>query len=67
MLRIDSVELDVVLGLRLNVWTSIVLFAVATAYFVWAGRRGLGRETEVYRRPDGEPTGEDAAETPGAG
>ena len=67
MLRIDSVELDDVLGLRLNVWTSIVLFAVATAYFVWAGRRGLGRETEVYRRPDGEPTGEDAAETPGAG
>ena len=48
MLRIDTVELDNVLGLRLNVWTSIVLFTAATAYFVWAGKRGYGREQSVY-------------------
>jgi prolipoprotein diacylglyceryl transferase len=48
MLRIDSVQLDDVLGLRLNVWTSIVLFVLATAYFVWAGRQGLGREESLY-------------------
>ena len=29
MLRIDDVELNDVLGLRLNVWTSIVLFVAA--------------------------------------
>jgi phosphatidylglycerol---prolipoprotein diacylglyceryl transferase len=38
-LRIDPVELDNVGGLRFNVWTSIVLFLLATAYFVVAGRR----------------------------
>jgi hypothetical protein len=37
-----------VLGLRLNVWTSIVLFILATIYFVVVGRRHPGRETEVY-------------------
>ena len=40
MLRIDTVQINNVLGLRLNVWTSIVLFVLATAYFVWAGMRG---------------------------
>ena len=30
-LRIDTVQLDDVLGLRFNVWTSIVLFVVAAA------------------------------------
>ena len=29
MLRIDTVELDDVVGLRFNVWTSIVLFVLA--------------------------------------
>jgi prolipoprotein diacylglyceryl transferase len=47
-LRIDTVQLNNVLGLRLNVWTSIVLFVLAAAYFFWAGRRGLGRESSVY-------------------
>ncbi len=32
------------LGMRLNNWTSLVLFALATAYFVYAGRR---RPTEA--------------------
>jgi prolipoprotein diacylglyceryl transferase len=48
MLRIDTVEYEHVLGLRLNVWTSIVLFCLATVYFVVVGRRRPGREAEVY-------------------
>jgi prolipoprotein diacylglyceryl transferase len=47
-LRIDTVEYEHVLGLRLNVWTSIVLFVLAAAYFVIVGRRRPGREPEVY-------------------
>jgi prolipoprotein diacylglyceryl transferase len=50
MLRIDDVQLENVLGLRLNVWTSIVLFVAATAYFVVVGRRHPGREEQVYTR-----------------
>jgi prolipoprotein diacylglyceryl transferase len=48
MLRIDTVQMDNVLGLRLNVWTSIVLFVLAAAYYVWAGKRGITREENVY-------------------
>jgi prolipoprotein diacylglyceryl transferase len=48
MLRIDDVEYQHVLGLRLNVWTSIVLFCLAAAYFVIVGRTRPGREVEVY-------------------
>jgi prolipoprotein diacylglyceryl transferase len=47
-LRIDDVEYQHVLGLRLNVWTSIVLFVLATVYFVVVGRRQPDRETVVY-------------------
>lgn len=48
MLRIDDVQLDDVLGLRLNVWTAIVLFTLATAYFLYAGRRWSEREETIY-------------------
>ena len=54
MLRVDDVQMDDVLGLRLNVWTSLVLFVLAAAWFVWSWRARPGRETEVYdagRRP----------------
>ncbi|GAB3265286.1 prolipoprotein diacylglyceryl transferase [Nocardioides dilutus] len=47
-LRIDTVQLDDVAGLRLNVWTSIVLFLLAAAWFTYAGRRWAGREPQVY-------------------
>ncbi len=47
-LRIDTVELNNVLGLRLNVWTSIVLFVAAAAYFVWSSRHHPGREDSAY-------------------
>jgi prolipoprotein diacylglyceryl transferase len=46
-LRIDDVQMNDVLGLRLNVWTSIVLFAAAAGYFVWSSRRHPGREETV--------------------
>ncbi len=63
-LRIDDVQMDDILGLRLNVWTSIVLFAAAAAYFWVSARRHPGRE-EVVRidpgtgdRPDERPGGQ---------
>ncbi len=65
MLRIDSVQLNNVLGLRLNVWTSIVLFLAAAAYFVWATKNRPGREEELYvegRGPESESEPESEAE-----
>ena len=62
-LRIDNVQLDDVLGLRFNVWTSLVLFVAAVAWFVVSARRRPGREASVRR---GEPaTGEVADEHAG--
>jgi prolipoprotein diacylglyceryltransferase len=48
-LRIDPVEANDVFGLRLNVWTSIVVFLGAAVYFVVSGRRHPDRETSVWR------------------
>jgi prolipoprotein diacylglyceryl transferase len=59
-LRIDTIELDNVLGLRWGVWMSIVLFVLAAVYFVVAGRRHprpASREPSPYvdgRAPDGQ-------------
>lgn len=69
-IRIDDVQLNDVLGLRFNVWTSIVLFAVAAAYLLWAQRHRPGREASVYvdgrtSAPDG--TGPDDAGSAGTG
>jgi prolipoprotein diacylglyceryl transferase len=57
MLRIDPVQANDVFGLRLNVWTSIVLFVLSMTYFVVQGRRHPGREESalVDARPDPEP------------
>jgi len=63
-LRIDNVEYNDVLGLRLNVWTSIVLGTGALVYFVLAGRRHPApetREPSVYLDGRG-PVGQDGAE-----
>ncbi|MBE7323194.1 prolipoprotein diacylglyceryl transferase [Nocardioides sp. Y6] len=46
-LRIDTVQYDDLLGLRLNSWTSLVLFAVALVAFVVLGRRGSGRPSAL--------------------
>jgi len=48
-LRVDDVQLDNVLGLRFNVWTSIVLFVAAAIFLVVSTRRHPGREESVYR------------------
>ncbi|QIG42626.1 prolipoprotein diacylglyceryl transferase [Nocardioides anomalus] len=69
MLRIDTVELSDVGGLRFNVWTSIVLFVVAAIYFVVSLRLWPGREESVYveghdGRGDEPPTGEPVDVTP---
>jgi prolipoprotein diacylglyceryl transferase len=67
-LRIDTVQLDDVAGLRLNVWTSIVLFVLAAAWFVYAGRRWSGRERDVYAVPrDAASASVSPAETDGSG
>jgi prolipoprotein diacylglyceryl transferase len=62
MLRIDDVQLHDVLGLRLNVWTSIVLFVAAGVYFLVSARRHPGREDDVYTRPPAR-TNDDAEES----
>jgi prolipoprotein diacylglyceryl transferase len=73
MLRIDTVELDNVWGLRFNVWTSIVLFVLAAIYFVVSARLWPGQEESPYvdghreDRPAPTPEGETApAATPDA-
>lgn len=53
-LRIDDAEH--VLGLRLNIWTSIVVFTVAVTMFVLVGRRHHGRETDVQAPREPAPT-----------
>lgn len=55
MLRIDDAE--VIGPLRLNVWTSIIVFALAVAYLVVVGRLRPGRETSVSL-PGREPVAE---------
>lgn len=47
-LRVDDVQMDDVFGLRLNVWTSIVLFLVGAVWFAVSARRHPGREESVY-------------------
>jgi len=60
MLRIDPAE--TVLGLRLNVWTSIVVCLGALVAFVVVGRRNPGRDTTVLLTPP--TTQDDEADIP---
>ena len=48
-LRIDPA--NDILGLRLNVWTSLLVFLGAVTYFVVSARLRPGRETVVHRGP----------------
>jgi len=66
MLRVDTV--NHILGLRLNVWTSIVLFILSTIYFVVAGRKRPGREDPATVEPALVDDAEQVAdgESPGA-
>ena len=57
-LRIDTIELDDVLGLRWGVWMSIILFVGAAVYFVVAGRRHRPPDTrEPSPYVEAEPAG----------
>ncbi len=60
MLRID--EAETVLGLRLNVWTSIIVLAAAVAVFVVIGLRTRGVPDPIWipgREPAEKPEGSD--------
>ncbi|MFI6940960.1 prolipoprotein diacylglyceryl transferase [Streptomyces sp. NPDC050418] len=52
-MRVDDVQLNDVLGLRFNVWTSIVVFVLAVAYIVISARVRPGREEVVEPDRDG--------------
>jgi prolipoprotein diacylglyceryl transferase len=60
-LRIDTV--NEVMGLRLNVWTSIIVFLLALAFFVRITRRRKGREAVVDRRVEAARAEADSAGT----
>jgi prolipoprotein diacylglyceryl transferase len=53
MMRTDTA--NHILGLRVNVWTSILLFIAAVVYFVLAGRRGPREAPELLRGKDAPP------------
>ncbi len=59
-LRVDTA--NHFFGVRLNVWTSILLFVLAAAYFVIVGRRHPGREEVVEVSDDESP--DDSTEVP---
>ena len=61
--RIDDAER--VLGLRVNIWTSVVLLAVAVAFFVASARRHPGRETSAWLPGRGPSGGAVVAEQAG--
>ncbi len=67
-LRID--DATHILGLRLNVWTSIVVFAGGLCYLIVSARLRPGRETDVLRsgkdRPEATPVevGSESADGP---
>lgn len=54
-LRIDPAT--IVAGVRLNVWTSLLVGGLALVAFILAARRHPGREESVFREP--EPAGDD--------
>ena len=59
-LRIDTVQMNDVLGLRLNVWTSIVLFVAAAIYLIVSRRRNPERESVVYTSQRSKEPSQDA-------
>lgn len=52
---IETVRIDpasIVLGMRLNVWTSLLVGVLALVAFIVTARRFPGREASVYREPE---------------
>ncbi|QGQ19196.1 prolipoprotein diacylglyceryl transferase [Cellulomonas sp. JZ18] len=62
LLRIDPAE--TVLGLRLNVWTSVIVGVGALVAFVVVGRRHPGRDATLLRTPPSTQDDEAEASTP---
>jgi prolipoprotein diacylglyceryl transferase len=60
-LRVDPANR--ILGLRLNLWTSVVVFAAATAYLIVSARSHPGREAKVYRGDSPGPVGSEPADS----
>jgi prolipoprotein diacylglyceryl transferase len=69
-LRIDTVQENDVFGLRLNVWTSIIVFLLALVYFLVSQHRHPGREESVLRDgwrshgPEAETDAPDESQAP---
>ncbi|WP_328732680.1 prolipoprotein diacylglyceryl transferase [Streptomyces caniferus] len=62
-MRVD--EAHHILGLRLNVWTALIVFVLAVGYFVISAKKAPGREAVV--EPGAQPAGdEDGEGTDGA-
>ncbi|RHA44643.1 prolipoprotein diacylglyceryl transferase [Cellulomonas rhizosphaerae] len=62
LLRIDDQASTFhILGLRINVWTSIVAFVGALVAFILVGRRHPGRETTLLLEPPATQDDEDEA------
>ncbi|MGQ0631911.1 MAG: prolipoprotein diacylglyceryl transferase [Sporichthyaceae bacterium] len=53
-LRVDTAE--EILGLRLNIFTSVLVLAGALAYLIYARRRGFTREASPYKAGSAPPT-----------
>lgn len=69
LMRIDTV--NHIAGLRLNVWTSIILFVLAIAYFVWSARNRPGQEPIDKNKPaadtsESTESSEESSEEPAA-
>ncbi|MCJ1681187.1 prolipoprotein diacylglyceryl transferase [Streptomyces sp. APSN-46.1] len=62
-MRVDEAHL--ILGLRLNVWTSIVVFLLAVVYLVLSAKLRPGREAVVEPVASGGAGGKDAAAADG--
>jgi len=63
MLRTD--QANYILGLRLNVWTSVIVFALS-AFAFWRFGRAAQRGGEQVNRSRGPATGDPGADEPGA-
>ena len=62
LVRIDPAEL--ILGLRINVWTSVIVGLGALVAFVLIGRRHPGRETDLLLVPPAAQDDEEATPEP---
>lgn len=64
-LRVDTAER--VLGLRLNIFTSVIVFTLAVGYLIWSRRRHGEREASPYRQVPAQDETARVAREPQAG